>query len=230
MRIKTVPMILAVVLIFTVGLYVGAQNTSTIPTFTSGQILTAAELNAMGDAVKELLMTVGLMQADVAQLQNDVLSIESIPVGNLTVFDVNGIKVGDSIGLSERGNPLISMSVEGRVFVIGVLEDRFFVAGSEVNGLLGRLYWDGEDCTGTPLISPSGNGILSGVRVSTPGNTIYLEDIADGVARLGLSLSVLTEDGVTCFIFINEDLGVPAVPLIDLYTLFTPPFSIVRRE
>ena len=108
--------VLLVVVLFGSGLYVGAQNASTIPTFTPGQILTAAELNALGDVASQLQNTLIL-------LQDDLTRLESLTAGHLTIFDANGVTIGESIGLSFQGNPIVSMSIEGQVVVLGVSEN-----------------------------------------------------------------------------------------------------------
>lgn len=208
--------VLLAVFMFTSGLFIGAQNASLIPAFRSGQILTAVDQLTIGDAVKDALILVGLVQDE---------TIGALSTDHLTVVDVNGTKVGETIGVGIDGAPLISMIIESEIFVVGVSEYRFFTE-YQGTGLLSRLYWDGLNCTGTPLIVGSANTILPNVRVNIPGNTIYLED-DDDEERQGLSY--LVAEGKDC---LNPSLihsGVPATPLIDLNTLFTPPFTVVAK-
>lgn len=219
MRKWFISVLLAVVL-FGSGLYVGAQNAVTIPTFTPGQILTAAELNALGDVASQL-------QNKLILLQDDVTRLESLTAGHLTIFDANGVTIGESIGLSFQGNPIVSMSIEGQVVVLGVREDGFFNVGRV------GPYFDGLDCTGIPLITrrETENNLLTIVKVNAPGQTLYIEDstAVDEIEVQSLLFQDFADPRVSGCFNTGGFTGVSVIPLLDLDTLFTPPFTVVRK-
>lgn len=230
MRKRFISVLLAV-LLFTSGLYIGAQNASMIPTFTSGQILTAAELNAMGDGIREALILVGLVQEDTLQLQSDVVLLENdvaplktLSTGAITVVDASGVVVGQSIGIS-FGDPIVTMSLDGYVFPIEVRQDRLRSDGQ------GSVVWfESADCSEGPRLGqPSTNKVFS--HYTLGGSAVYvLQDINAEGEEIPHS-SWLDDDGDCHPLNGSRSLiSKPAKILVDLDDLFTPPFSIVRRN
>ena len=95
------------------------------------------------------------------------------------------------------------------------------------------MVFNSNDCSGPPLIQVWGltnfnPGFFSLSAVSTPGRTLYLEKPAAFPLILDtFSGSRVSFQGV-CVPTTNSthSLYFPADPVIDLDTLFTPPFSV----
>lgn len=151
-------------------------------------------------------------------------------VQGLVVVDADGKKLGEVVGIA-RGNdrgttpgldgPVVAFSVNGHVFTVVVFEDHFFG-----NGRWDSVSFDSPDCTGTPFIRETGSALPS-VVVNTPGNTVYIED-PDATVQTVTVRSSLREmhHGGGCITGDREDDLIRAIPLIDLDTVFTPPFTV----
>lgn len=139
----------------------------------------------------------------------------SIGNSSFEVIDANGRLVGNA---SAAGGYMV-FHLSGRVV-------RLFVGRDGFRSYL-ELYFASNDCTGTPWIeSPSSHFVDNG-SVAPPGMTVYVPDPAD-VPTTNMVVGSLLRDG-TChpnpFPFGSVASLAPAVSLIDMSTLFTPPFA-----
>ena len=154
------------------------------------------------------------------------------PVQQLAVYDADGKKVGVVTGAESAFGefvPLAPFKVDDVPFMLLVFRE----------GISGKknVVWETADCSGTPSLtffSPQ-RGSLPLVGVGLPGSTVYVED---GPARTITVRSFSTppvpldgrfpqpsqcySQGFTPW----SEASVPARPLIDMNTLFKPPFTV----
>lgn len=158
------------------------------------------------------------------------------PVQQMTVEDAGGKTIGRVIGAIsvsniESANSLnlkmrttVLLQVDGTVVPVMVGRDRFYGGGG--------LVYESEDCLGTPFFSPGAPlpetdapSLLPQTAIGPPGQTIYMA--VPGAAQRAISKRSVLEFGLRCT---NEtgDIpnAIPTQPLVDLLTVFTPPFSL----
>ncbi len=142
----------------------------------------------------------------------------------LRISDANGTKIGDTIGISAQGQPIIPFNLNGQLIPLVVTQDRFF--GNT------QLLFESVDCTGPRFlvdISVTPNAVIPvlfpPVVVAPPGNTILVS--GPNSSQSITARSILSLDG-TC-----QTLPQPfstaaflAQATIDLDTQFFPPFSM----
>lgn len=137
------------------------------------------------------------------------------------VVDSGGTVVGNVIGLtfdgSQRVLPEVVLQRNGRLVGLLVYPDRFEGSGAS-------LAYESLDCTGQAWLNgPFATPILPGT-IEGPGQTLYVPDPS---ATPGLVTAQSLLQLGTCFTFQFDYLSaVPAIPLVDLDTLYTPPFSL----
>jgi hypothetical protein len=148
-------------------------------------------------------------------------------LSSLTVVDAHGTKIGPVISLFRApiGNvfAMVAFEVQQQPFVL--------LAGPLGLGSIGSLgpYFTSGNCSGAPLV-PSQVLVCSMIEqptVSAPGHTVYLSGPdAEPQRFIPFVGTQLTADS-SCqpASFDNIDL-VPARPVVDLDTLFTPPLSV----
>lgn len=136
-------------------------------------------------------------------------------IGNSSfeVIDANGRLVGNFSGFG------MVFHLFGRVVLLGADRDGF-------RG--GELYFESRNCTGTPwiIVFPNSSSMLAPFgTVAPPGTTVYVS-AADASTETFHAGSVYRERrcDLDPFPFGNVEV-LPAVPLIDMDTLFTPPFA-----
>jgi hypothetical protein len=137
-------------------------------------------------------------------------------ISKLTVFDAHGLEVG------VLGNTLFQ--VNGRIFSVGVAPQGFVGFGRSF------LLFENLDCQGPPFLSSSSADLGGFVTISAlgpPGATVYLPDPAApiGIKDFKSSLQFFPP-ACENFSALGPTTGVAAVPVFDLYTVFTPPFSV----
>jgi hypothetical protein len=150
-----------------------------------------------------------------ADAQPRLKSVES-----LVVVDATGKKVGEVIETGFENLAEVAFEVDGLVFTLFTRPDGLFFSGTYI------LYFESTDCTGTPLISPDPGGLLQVAAVGPPGMTVYGPDSSATPQTITTRSSINRFTGA-CI----DDLDiarnmVPALPLIDLDPLFTPPFKV----
>ena len=146
---------------------------------------------------------------------------------HLKIVDANGRTVGRSVGILKKGNPpypLVAFRVKGHQIIVGVETDQFTSIAPQSS----ILYFESFDCTGTPLfvVPPDvEKTILPVAAISHPGNTVYVPDTSAIPQVFHVNSSRLYLEPCNNFPNPNYYLNVlPAIPLIDLDTKFTPPF------
>ena len=133
-------------------------------------------------------------------------------VNTLIVVDANGVEMGTALDTI----PTVVFQIEGRFAVVRVQTQR-------LTG--GTIFFDAPDCTGNRYVALSRLPVEGGA-VGPPGTTLYLADLTASSRPATIIKSDL-QGGTHCF---NQqqpvDTLLPAVAVIDLDTVFTPPFSV----
>lgn len=157
------------------------------------------------------------------------------PTQQLTVYDSEGKKVGVVISAGSAYSefvPLVPFRIGEPPIILYVFRDGF-VADTVVG-------WESANCSGAPVIPfgtpdyPPTPSSLPLVAVGIPGSTVYVEA---GVPRTITLRSVSTAPLWTrdtpslptkCVqrVYPWTGLAVPTRPLIDMNTLYKPPFSV----
>src|SRR5262249_3784455 len=90
------------------------------------------------------------------------------------------------------------------------------------------VFFDSIDCTGQAWLQNINTSPLPLSAVTSPGNTVYIADAGSSGQELSMhSILVNPEIGGQCFRVDPTPMPVvPAHSVVDLYTLFTPPFHI----
>lgn len=94
----------------------------------------------------------------------------------------------------------------------------------------GELFFSSDDCSGTPYTTPPdpSTDLILPTLVMLPGKTIYVPD-PNAVAKSVALQSIQEKDNpcepTSCGGNVCPHL-VPAIPLVDLDTYFTPPFTV----
>lgn len=182
-----------------------------------------------------ILFVVAMFVAAVAVGASHAAAESLKSLKQLKVFDATGKKVGDVLSMKEYSagypngsSPIVALKFGGHVFTVEVL--RHQLSGN----LSDLLYFQSQDCTGTPYLrgylgAPALFGdqadVLLAAHVSAPGKTVYLP-VPGSISQSRSVQSSWWRDGVCQLGGDAGLLSVPAFPLIDLNTVFTPPFSV----
>jgi len=151
---------------------------------------------------------------------------------DLIVVDAKGKEIGPVISVSDSLQyPLVQLTVNSFKFVVRVfsngVSDDGFTAGREVSGSEDILWFESANCTGTPYMPKNPERVMPDIIVSGPGSTVYRPGDT-GVTVFANSLLMGNgHPGGDC---VQQTQGVGllfrALPVIDLSTLFTPPFQV----
>lgn len=141
--------------------------------------------------------------------------------GGLTVVDSVGNVVGYVTGFTFDGSQRVLPNI---VLQQNGLRVGLMVTPNGFEGSGGSLAFARADCQEQAFLAGDFNTLILPATIEAPGSTVYVPNptAAPGpvTARSLLQLG-------TCFSFeFGLPLAVPALPLVDLNTLFTPPFSI----
>ena len=145
-----------------------------------------------------------------------------VPVRQLTVVDSHGKVLGHVMGglgvgiLLEPWLPVF-LKLDDRLVRVNVAKDRLAA---------GALYFDLPLCQGIPQIYVSSNTaepLVTPTAIGLPGYTIYVPQ-PEAVSQLKTIESY--HDGIGCNRYHAALHLRPAEPLLDLGTVFTPPFSL----
>lgn len=153
-----------------------------------------------------------LLTADAASQRADLKGFATFKV-----VDANGKLIGTATSHDTLG--VMAFRIGGQVFSVIVQGDGF-----EKNG---QFFFESPDttCSGIPLIDVNQNDFLTPVIIAPPGSTVYAPD-PQAVAQTITVGSALTAEG-SCFSFGGWTASVvPVVALVDLDTVFTPPFTV----
>lgn len=156
------------------------------------------------------------------------------PVHQITVEDSRGKAIGRSfstIGLDivEHGGTdleiraLVLLQIDQQLVPVAVGRDGFFG---------GRVLWfESENCIGTPFFSAearsseSAQSLVPRAAIAPPGQTLYI--VAPGAAPRPITIRSILEHASTCRnqTFSNIS-ALPSQGLLNLLTVFTPPFGL----
>jgi hypothetical protein len=169
-----------------------------------------------------------------------VLPLDASPGGRpnarekLVVVDANGKQVGTVVG-SRLTQVTIALSVNGRhalLHVASAVESPVFPGTTLlVPPIQGArlLRFESRDCSGPPFLLSSANELLDLAAVASPGMTLYLP-VVPRAAPTRIVWNSYREDTGGCHTMeqpMLSDAHVPAAAIVDLLTLFTPPFRVV---
>ena len=165
----------------------------------------------------------------------------------IAVVDAHGKQVGTVVGAG-IGDFTIALSVNGRHALLDVVSANSTVypglgalppiQGAEP-GLL--LTFESLDCSGAPFLYQPPERLFDWAAVAPPGMTLYLPETEGMATRTIMPGSFLEAVGgcQTSLTPIGFDdpsnppttaYFVPAAAIVDLLTLFTPPFRLVFRD
>jgi hypothetical protein len=152
--------------------------------------------------------------------------LRSLPT--LTVIDGHGQRVGTVTSLLIL-NPAIPILIGLVAFAVGDQPFILRVGSQGIGSGNGMPLFNSGNCSGTPLVFESivTNSLIEPAVVSAPGHTVYLSE-PGAMPQVFTSFvgTQLRSDG-TC---LPANLGnislLPARAVVDLDTLFTPPFSV----
>jgi hypothetical protein len=152
----------------------------------------------------------------------------------LVVVDANGKQVGTVVG-SKVNRVTIALSVNGRHVLLDVdsAVDTPVFPGAVLFlvppiGGVGGVSFESRDCSGQPFLFQSGYPLVDLGFVAPPGMTLYLPTVPGaGAKRIAWSSSWEYGGCRTQEPPVSSDSYVPAVAVVDLLTLFTPPFRVL---
>jgi hypothetical protein len=151
------------------------------------------------------------------------------------VVDSLGKELGLVVGFDDSLRwPVIRMTINKFTFFIRVItigddinHDFGFSAGTHPDGSADSLYFESNDCTGTPyLISNNPTRVTPLIAISAPGNTVYRSEGPEISITIDSILRGRQE--LTCDVDQIPQVipAFRAIPVANLDTLFTPPFTI----
>ncbi len=140
-------------------------------------------------------------------------------VKRLVVVDADGKLVGEALDLIYS----VAFKRDGKLFLVRLQDSSTFVGLS----LGGWVAFHSNNCSGAAftLYFPE---LVPLAIVTAPGMTVYAPDISAIPQEVSWNsrLYDLSTGLVECEPFSSTDLVVPAVPVVNLRSLFTPPFSV----
>jgi hypothetical protein len=174
---------------------------------------------------------------------NALTAPHDVKPATIQVVDAHGKQVGNVVGATALIGPgaraTVALRVEDREVLLDV------VAGNSVQTQGGtvlpfhgdggeNLLFEGADCSGQPLIPKGGTALATPnpAVVAPPGMTLYVPTDPAAIPSLITIRSFINVLGL-CGTGNNppsQGLVVPATPLIDLLTVYTPPFRIVFAD
>lgn len=131
------------------------------------------------------------------------------------VVDANGKLIGNAI--PDGTSASLVFKVGGQVFGVTVHGDGFARDGG--------LVFESPDttCSGTPLIEVRPAALLTDRAIAPPGSTVYVADpqaVPQTITRGSIFFNGF------CLSLGGSASAVPVVALVDLDTMFTPPFKV----
>jgi hypothetical protein len=153
-------------------------------------------------------------------------------VRGLTLVDATGKKIGtvfNGLGGMHAGATTITFKIGEEVIALAAFADRF-------PGSFSGAYFKSCDCSGQAYIGTSGivipdygPSLLPFTAIGGPGETVYVAN--PGASTEGFTPgSVWLNQGWECQNYCELELApanfLPAHPLVDLSTEFTPPFRL----
>jgi hypothetical protein len=135
------------------------------------------------------------------------------PVDQATVVDAKGKKVGALLG---EATMFLEVG-DGSLVLVGVLRHGWYTWY--------QVGFVSSDCSGTPYDTGDYEGVVGSGVILPPGNTLYRRDPNATPAHVTLHSYYYQE----CFTIDggSEVTAVPYVAVVDLDTVFTPPFHAI---
>jgi hypothetical protein len=153
---------------------------------------------------------------------------------DVVVVDANGKHVGTVVEARVR-DVTIALSVNGRRVLLDVISSvsTEYTPGAPLPPFRAPsfLAFESRDCSGPPFISENPDRLLDWGAIAPPGLTLYLPAVpgAAPVAIVAGSTASVAGCRVSEYLFLDRSY-VPAVAVVDLRTLFTPPFRLLFVE
>ena len=144
------------------------------------------------------------------------------------VVDSTGKTIGPVLSVDETLRyAVVAFTANGLTFALRV--DSGVPPATGFTGNLDSLLFESADCTGTPYMDVRRlDTLLADVVVEIPGRTLYRQD--DTAAHIFTNSLLGGGDAgpgeCSTFPQTREFLGAVAIPVVDLSTLFTPPFHV----
>jgi hypothetical protein len=148
----------------------------------------------------------------------------------VVVVDANGKQVGTVVEARVR-DVTIALSVNGRRVLLDVISSVSieYTPGAPLPPFRAPsfLAFESRDCSGLPFMYEHPDRLLDWGAIAPPGLTLYLPAVpgAAPVAIVAGSTASVAGCRVSEFLFLDRSY-VPAVTVVDLLTLFTPPFRL----
>ncbi len=147
----------------------------------------------------------------------------------VVVVDANGRQVGTVVEARVR-DVTIALSVNGRRVLLDAISS---VSTQYYPPFRGATFvaFESRDCSGPPFLFENSDRLLDAGAVASPGMTLYLPAVPEAAPVTIVSGSSAGVAGCQAVEHpLLERSWVPAVAVVDLLTLFTPPFRVVFVE
>jgi hypothetical protein len=148
------------------------------------------------------------------------------PIDQLSVVDASGKTMGKLLDLykGNSGSAIVALKANDLIFTAWIHRDGFET---------GDLCFESADCSGPAFACDCGDAPLLGAAqaaISAPGNTLYAS-AAGAIPRPVTFQSEIYSDGTCQNVFGGScDAALPVQAMIDLNTMFTPPFRLVASS
>lgn len=136
-----------------------------------------------------------------------------------------GLHVTEVLGGSNELRPIVVLQVDQHLAAVNIARDRFFGGPA--------LEFDSENCTGSAFLPPESSSeappLLSPSAIGPPGQSLYLQAPNSQPQAVTIRSIVINSHlikGGQCVNVNLHGMRVPAQPLVDLLTVYTPPFSL----
>ncbi|HMH52975.1 MAG TPA: hypothetical protein VK548_22245 [Candidatus Acidoferrum sp.] len=188
--------------------------------------------------MRALIVIVGLLV---------LLPLDAVAGGRrdkIAIVDANGRQVGTVVG-ARIADFTIALSVNGRHALLDVVSSESIVfpglgAFAPIQGVDAALLltFESRDCSGTPFLYQPPDRLFDWAVVAPPGMTLYLPETAGMAPRtiqVGSFLGALGGCQIPGPLTTPADpestaYFVPAAAVVDLLTLFTPPFRLAFTD
>jgi hypothetical protein len=180
---------------------------------------------------------------------NALAAPPEVKPATIQVVDAHGKQVGNVVGIffgyttvALRVKPVprwFLPTLEEQDVLLNVLGADSIQGWNTIGAGVGQTWFgangfvfESDDCSGTPFLSVPDGLLLPNTVVSTPGMTVYVPDQSAPARQVVVRSSISVEFGApgNCSkVTINVSAS-PAIPLIDLLTVYTPPFRIVFAD
>lgn len=143
------------------------------------------------------------------------------PIGSLNAYDANGKRIGQVIDLNNGQGSTVFVRIGGTPTYLTVGPSSMWAGNPE-------LSYQSTDCSGAPFIRVANSLFPTLVATGDPGLTVYVPQ--SGQTAQTITIASVTENlqPSQCqpLLHSQQIQAFPAVPVIDLSTVFTPPFSV----